>query len=307
MEGKFERNLFESNAFLLMILFGFTGMALYQFGNAPPIYMSFYYEFYSIQNFSLLIHGYSFLLNPVLLFVAFYRVCGRNVPEKAASTIISLVVGTIVGTVIGWLTIGGVLSLTTGYEFISTVALTLNQVQSGMVGEVLVALAAVACAMVVKRWDEMLLGPGQEWKLERPFEISVASAIYTLSGILTLCVLPILFLLPFNMNPTYLAFFVGVVILLIISGIGQLIIGSGVYNGRRWGWAVAFIASLVGLALNVEVLLIYATTPVTWELIILAEVASASVSLFLNLIVISLLLTLNSRLYCRMVDARASS
>jgi hypothetical protein len=299
MEAKFGRNPFESKALLLMILFGFAGMALLQFENAPSVYTA-----YSGSPFAFVLYGYSYLLNPVLLFIAFYRVCDRNLPEKAASTIISLVFGTIVGMGIGWLSIGVLIAWATGYSFISTVGLTLNQLQSAMAINVLVALAAVAWAMVVRRWDEMLLGPGHEWTFERPSKISLASTAYALSGILTLSVLPILFLLPFNPNPTYLAIFSGTVGLATISGISQLIIGRGLHNGHRWSWAAAFIASLIGLVLNVEVLIILALGARSLELILLAEVASASVSLFLNLLVIGLLLRLNSRLYCRMIDIR---
>jgi hypothetical protein len=303
MEAKFGRNPFESKALLLMILFGFAGMALLQFENAPSVYVP-----YAGSPFSLVILGYSYLLNPVLLFIAFYRVCDRNLPEKAASTIISLVFGTVVGMGIGWLSIGVLIALVTGYSignaFISTVGLTLHQLLFGMVTNVLVALAAVAWAMVVRRWDEMLLGPGHEWKFDRPSEISVASTTYALSGILTLSVLPILFLLPFNTNQTYLAIFSGTVGLATLSGISQLIIGRGLHNGHRWSWAAAFVASLIGLALNINVLIVLALGPTGLNLMVLAEVASASVSLFLNLLVIGLLLRLNSRLYCRMIDIR---
>jgi hypothetical protein len=302
MEAKFERNLFESKALLLMILFGFAGMALLQFENAPSVYTPYTGSSTDYRSFSLVMYGYAYLLNPVLLFIAFYRVCGKNLPEKAASTVISLFFGTIVGMGIGWLSIGGLIALVTGYSFISTVGLTLNQLQFGMATNVLVALAAVAWAMVVRRWDEMQLGPAHEWTFERPDEISVASTAYAYSGILTLSILPILFLLPFNTNQAYLAIFSGAVGLATISGISQLIIGRGLHNGHRWSWAAALVASLIGLALNVEVLIILALGPTSLELTVLAEVALASVSLFLNLLVIEELLRLNSRLYCRMVD-----
>lgn len=301
MEANFERNLFESKALLLMILFGFAGMVLLQFENAPSVYAS-----YAGSPFSLVMYGYSYLVNPVLLFIAFYRIYDRNLPEKAASTIISVVLGTIAGVGIGWLSIGVLIAWVTGNSFISTVLLTLNQLQFGMATNVLVALSAVAWAMIVRRWDEMLLGPGHEWKVDRASGISVAGAAYTLSGILTLSVMPILFLLPFNTNQIYLAIFSGTIGLATISGVCQLIIRRGLHNGHRWSWAAAFVASLIYVAINVEALIILALVSTSLEPIVLAEAASASVSLFLNLLVIGLLLRLNSRLYCRMVDARAA-
>lgn len=308
MEGGLERGIFEAKAFLLMLLFGFAGMALLQFEYALAFYGTLFGQgSLSLQNFFLLMQAYSYLLNPVLLFIAFYRICGKNVPTKTASTIISLVVGTVVGALIGWLVVGGLFALTTEYSLLSSFTLTLSRLQSGIVDNVLVALAAVAWAMVVKRWDEMQVGPSQEWKHGRPFEIPAASAIYAVSGILTLCVLPILFLLPFNTNPTYPAFVAGVAFLVIISGVGQLVIARGIYIGRRWGWLIAFVGSLADLTLNAWVLTAFALYQVKWDLLALAEATSASVSLLLSLVMIGLLLTLNSRLYCRMVDIRGRS
>jgi hypothetical protein len=308
MEGGFERGIFEAKALLLMLLFGFAGMALLQFEYAVALYGSFFGQgSFGLENFFLLIQAYSYLLNPVLLFIAFYRICGKNVPTKAASTIISLVVGTVVGALIGWLVVGGLFAMTTEYSLLSSFTLTVSRLQLGMLSDVLVAVAAVAWAMVVKRWDEMLVGPSQEWKHGRPFEIPVASAIYAVSGILTLCVLPILFILPFNTNPTYLALLAGVVFLVIIGGVGQLVIARGIYIGRRWGWLIAFVGSMAGLTLNALVLSSFALYQVKWDLLASAEAASASVSLLLSLVMLGLLLTLNSRLYCRMVDARGGS
>jgi hypothetical protein len=298
-------NLFERKTFLLMFLFGFASVVFYAFNFVLPLALNLYAI--GIEIYFYLMRGYSFLLSPVLLFIAFYRVCGRNIPESVASTVISVFVGSIVGTVVGGLIACSLLTLTMGYSFLSLLGGTLFVLQTEMVDNILVVLAALALAFVVKRWDEMLPMPSQELKLMRPFEISVASAIYIVSGILTLCVLPILFLSLFNLNSTYLVFIVAVVVLVIISGIAQMIVGRGIYNGRRWGWAVAFVASLVGLFLNAEVLLIFALSTVRWELLVVAEIASASVSFLLNLTVMGLLLMLNSRLYCRMVDPRISS
>jgi Na+/melibiose symporter-like transporter len=101
MEYGFESNIIERKAFLLMLAFGFasTGILVFQVG------FQFYY-FRSIASsaeffvaFGVLINAYSFLVNPVLLFVAFYKVCGRNFSGKTASTLTYL--GSSVGGIVG--------------------------------------------------------------------------------------------------------------------------------------------------------------------------------------------------------------
>jgi hypothetical protein len=312
MEYRFGHGVFERKAFLLMLFFGFagTGITVFEVGFQSYLLRSLSGSAsfqLTAAAFGLLMNGYSFLVNPVLLFVAFYRICGRDFSDRAASTLISVVLGVVVGAVFGWVVVGGVFALTTEYALLSSLGLILQVFQSRVAGNVLLALAAVAFAPVVRRWDEKLVGEGQELKVQRPLEVSVASAVYVLGGVLALFVWPFLFVLQLSTGSAYLALVTAAVVLVVIGGVIQLFIGYGVYKGRRWGWLVAFAASLIGLVLNAATLGLLAFEETNWTLIPVAEAVFALIALFLDLAVLGLLLPLRSKLYCRMVDPPASS
>jgi hypothetical protein len=179
--------------------------------------------------------------------------------------------------------------------------------QSNVTSNVLRALAAVAFATVVARWDEKLLGEGREWKVQRPFEVSIASAVYALSGILALCLSPFLLVLQYDTGPGYWELVAATVILVMIGGVIELYIGYGLYKGRRWGWLVAFAATLISLVFNAATLGLIASAESNLSSILMAQAVFAFLTLLLNLAVIGCLLLLKSRLYCRMVDPPASS
>jgi hypothetical protein len=304
MEYRFGHSIFERKAFLLMLFFGFASTGITVFED--------YLIMYSLRGVILgtwlyLIYWYLFLVSPVLLFIAFYRFCGRSFLERVASTLISVILGEVLGIVFGWVVIGGVLALTTRYTLLSSLSLISQGFQSRVASNVLVALAAVAFAGVVRRWDEKLLGGGQELSVERPLGVSVASAVFVLGGILALCVSPLLFVLAETSGAAYWSLVAAAVVFLIIGGVIQLFIGYGVYKGRRWGWLVAFAVSLIGLVFNAATLGILAFENISWSPIPVAEVISASVALLLDLAVIGLLLPLKSRLYCRIVDLPLST
>jgi len=120
-------------------------------------------------------------------------------------------------------------------------------------------------------------------------------------GILTLCVPPVLFLF-FSLGLQYLVFEVSAIVLVLIAGAAQLIIGRGIYKGRRWGWVITLIGSLVSLAINVEVLAVFAFVQVAQGTIATAEAALSLMSLLLDVILLCLIFAKNSRVYCRMVD-----
>jgi hypothetical protein len=308
MEYRSGHSVFEGKAFLLMLFFGFasTGMTVFTVGFQYYLLRFVGSRALTVGVFSVLLNGYSFLVNPVLLFVAFYRICGRNLLEKPAATLISVVLGSVAGAIIGWFVVGGIFALTIGYPLISSLGLISPGFQFRVAGDVLVAIAAVALTPVVKRWDEKLAGEGQEWMVQRPLEVSVASAVYVLSGILVLCVSPFLFVLQFNTDTAYLAFVSAAIVLVVIGGVIQVLVGYGVYRGRRWGWLVMFAASLTGLFFNALTIGSLVFEETSWSIIPVAEAVFALSALLLDLALLGLLLSLNSRLYCRMVEPSAS-
>jgi hypothetical protein len=300
MEQRFEPRVLEVRAFVLMFLFGFASISILYLQRI--LFVLLLSSSRQLQLLVYMMQVYMYLLSPVLLFVAFYELCGRNIPERIASTLISVILGGLVGIVVGGFFMSGVAVLTFNWSYGQALTIILSELEYVLISDVLFALAAVALTFVVKRWDETLTLPGQEWKFEKPVEISLASGIYVACGVLTLCVLPILFLFPFSSELDYLVLEVGTFVLVVIAGGSQLIIGRAIYRGRRWAWAVALIGSIVSLAINVEVLTIFAFSQVNWETVPIAEVASAVISTLLDVTVLGLIFTRKSRVYCKMVD-----
>jgi len=257
----------------------------------------------------MILSAYSFLLIPVLMFIAFYYICGRGFPAKPASVIISVVAGSLVGTWIGGLVTSSILAEIRDFDFVSGLAYLSSQLEFGVVRDVLFALAAVASAWLVRRWDEMLFKAKSEWKHERPLTIILASIFYLAFGILTLYVAPILALLPLILDGTSIELLLvaSFIVLVVINGLSQTIIGYSLYKGRNAGWILAFIVSLIGVTINVNSLTCFILEPLPSEITSLALIIVTGISFALNLILLGLLLPLSSRRYCRIINPQTSA
>jgi hypothetical protein len=306
MEHQVGSDFFEEKAFLLMLLFGFAVASILQVQYFIPVLYGFLGA-RMIGNLYVVIYWYSFLVNPMLLFVAFYRLCGQDFAERTASMMISIVLGAAFGAIGGWVGMGTLLAWTTGRQLLAALIPVASNYESLLVGDFMLAVAAMAFATVVKTWDKRLLGDEQEGKVRRPSEVSAASGVSTLSGFLVLVLCPFLFLLPFESSTAYLSVFVPAVVLIAISGISQILVGYGVYRGRRWGWVTAFLISFISLVLDVAILVVLASETSVWTIIPLVEAFSAAASLLLSSLTIALLALRKSRIYCRMVDSSFSS
>jgi len=189
--------------------------------------------------------------------------------------------------------------------FVSGLMQLIPQLEYQVIYDVMLAFTAVAAAWLVGKWDEMLLKPESKWSFERPDAITAASIIYMIFGILTLCALPILFVyLYITPGSVDLIFMLSMGVLVVINGITQLMIGHSVYKGRRWGWVTAFAISLISVAVDTNLLIVFATYTTTLGPIIMGLIVGTVISLLLSLIVVLLLLPPNSRIYCRMINPR---
>lgn len=301
MGHKVEANILERKVFLLMFIFSFANVVMHYF---RVFYLTYVHDHVRFSVFSMILSAYSFLLVPVLMFIAFYYICDRGFPERPASVVISLVAGSLVGTWIGGLVTSSILAEIRDFDFVSSLAYLPSQLESGIVRDVLFGLAAVASAWLVRKWDGMLSQAKSEWKFERPIAIILASIIYLTFGILTLCVAPILALLPLILGGTSieLSLVASFIVLVVINGLSQTIIGYSLYKGRRGGWILAFIVSLIGVAINVNSLTCFILEPLPSEIISLALIIVTGISFALNLILLGLLLPLSSRRYCGLIN-----
>ena len=307
MNQVFEQNFLERKTSLLMLTFGFASTAMNVFRISFQVYLSRTLAFNSSSAFGLLMNEYSFLLSPVLLFIAFYKICGRTSSERFAGALISLILGVVLGAVLGLVLAGGILALTNLFGIVYSLTLFSQGLQSFVTASVLEAFSALAFAAAVRKWDEKLLTRYQELKVRRPLEISIAAGIFALSGILALCVMPFLIVYPYESGSAHLDLIIATVALVAIGGFIELFVGYGIFKGSKWGWLVGFGASLVGLAFNAATLGILTFGGFNWNLTSVAEAVSAFLAICLELAVMGLLLSMKSRLYCRMVDPTASS
>ena len=290
--------VFEGKAFLLIFLFSFEKIVLKYFSVFLPLFVD---SATKMSIFHMILNGYSFLINSVLFFIVLYYFCGKILPEKPASTIISLFVGAFVGTLVGGLTASFLLTAIEpkNFSFISGLSLLLGEMQYGIVSTVSFALVAICSAWLVTRWDEMLFQAGFERSMDKPFEIVFVSILYIIFGILALCLLPLIPMMSYV--STDLSIIVSVIPLFLIDALGQLAIGFGIYNGKRWGWLAAFIGALIGIGFNIHTLTIYSLSFPLTNFLNLTFLVTA-IALILNLLVLAFLLSSNSRHYCRIIN-----
>ena len=119
MDPRVEANILEGKVFLLMFIFSFASVVMRYF---QVFYLAYVHDQVQFSIFSMILSAYSFLLIPVLMFIAFYHLCGRWFPAKPASVIISVVVGSLVGTWIGGLLASGTLAEIADFDLVSGLA-----------------------------------------------------------------------------------------------------------------------------------------------------------------------------------------
>jgi hypothetical protein len=251
---------------------------------------------YMLSIFFLIFDAYHFLLHFALFFVAFYYLCGKAIQEEPASTLISLVLGGFAGTWLGGLTATYLLTRLGLKEFNFTMGLVQLPyiMRSNFIGNIVLATASMLSSWFVLEWDKKLAETTFQRKVKAPFEIILVSALYIVSGILSLCVLPILITMLSIQGLWSLTFIVTLTPLILINIGAQIAIAVSLYLGKRWGWLLALIASLMGIVININLVVAYFQYLGMFVLMIIA--------IALNIIAAILLLTANSRQYCRIVN-----
>jgi cytochrome c oxidase subunit IV len=215
---------------------------------------------------------------------------------RIASTIVSLITGSLMGYWSGGLIGAYYVYVAVHGEGFAGVMLNLAyQIPYGIASTAVVGFAIVALAWITTKWNEAL--DGLEVPCEKPSEIVVASILYVISGVLTLCVIPLLMAFdPLkNLLLKNLLVSCGLATLILVGGISQLIIGYGLYRGKRWGWALAFMCVLSGIMISVNHIVLY-------EHFGLLQIILNVITLALNVIVLLILFEPDVRLYCRFVN-----
>lgn len=301
MEGKFELKILESRVFLLMLGLGIVETVIFLIEVNLFYFLPQTVLYRGV--FTGILSAYVYLFQPILVFIVFYFVLGNNFPEKTGSTVISLLVGSIVGRCIGGFAMSGILSLANNeISFASALYQFVYQLATSVQSDLMLAFTAMAAYWLVRWFDKKLLEPSVERNRKRPPTVTAVSVIYIVFGVLTLSVLPFIFYASALRNSSDLPLLVGTVVLFVIVGIVQLMIARGIFMGRRWGWVAAFIISLVSLAEDITLLVIGASVNATHDLTFWILTVGTIISLISSLPVLGLLLSSDSRTYCRIVN-----
>jgi cytochrome c oxidase subunit IV len=297
VEKKYKLNFFEPRIFVVTLIFTFISGI--RNGFQPYLYvilLDYGYGILEIGIVSSIIGELFFLINPVLFYITLFFICEQNLLIRIASTIVSLVTGSLMGYWSGGLTGAYYVYVAVHGEGFAGVMLNLAyQIPHSIASTALVGFAMVALAWITTKWSEAL--KGLEVPSEKPYEIVVASILYVVSGVLTFCVIPLLMALDPLKNLLFKNLLVsyGLVTLILVGTISQLIIGYGLYGGKRWGWALTFMCVLSGIAISVNHIVLY-------EHFGLFQIILHGITLALNVIVLLVLFESDVRLYCRFVN-----
>lgn len=300
LEKKYNLSFIETRIFVVTLTFTFiSGL---RNGFQPYLYIALLdYGTLEIGIVLSIIGALFFLINPILFYITLFFACERNLLMRIASTIVSLIIGSLVGYWSGGLT-GAYYTYVAvhGEGFAGAVLNLAYQIPYSIASTTLVGFAVVALAWITTKWSETL--GDLEVPSEKPFEIIIASIMYVISGVLTLCVIPLLMALDPLKNLLFKNLLVscGLVSLILVGGISQLIIGYGLYVGKRWGWALAFMSTLSGIVISINHIALY-------EHFSLFQTMFHGITLALNVIVLLVLFESNVRLYCRFVNPSATT
>ena len=310
MSGQvFASKLVDPTVMLVMLLFGFISGLRNVIDRYLALYL--YYIGFPATEISVLRQYVSyvmFIINPVILFVLLYFKWDGNLLKRVASTVMSLILGSVIGCWLGRISGALLVALShLGVSFAEVLYVSSLEAPWGPINLVIVGFTAVAAADINKRWRKSLLKP--DLRPERPFGVTIISFLYVIFGILTTCLIPIpIFLL----YPAFIEMVlhkpllgIGVISILVISGLIQVLIGVCLYLGKKWGWIPAVVSSVVGVLNSVNILL----SLELWSYSLLLSVVIgglAVTSLVISIIITVYLLQFNIRNYFGFVNPPAS-
>lgn len=238
----------------------------------------------------------------IFLFAIFFYVCSQNFINKIASTIISAVIGNVFGFWSGYLvTAGFVMYLvpTIDMEPFASGGISLGW---GVVSLLIYEFAAIASAFLVKEWDRKLEQVGfTSEEMKRPGKVLVALILYVIFGAASLILASIFAVFDHLMIELMVKLRILMVFGFLINGFAELVIGYGLYAGKRWGWLFALISSLTGAVINTNWLMAHVRN-MTGNLSELWMLIGLIIALLLNVIILACLLPATTRKYFRFLD-----
>jgi len=205
--------------------------------------------------FSIFLSGFYYVVNPILFIIVLYYVCGGKLLDRIASILVSLILGGMLGYWVGGLSGLALHSIRFAENvpgYMTSLAIGLPYVS---VGEMLLGFAVLAFFDVNKRWSAAL--SADRASMERPFGVVVLSALYMVFGLINALLTPLLsiYALLSDLFSRNVVLFAGLIIFALFNAAAQILIGWGLYSGKKWGWIPALISSITGFLASLTALL----------------------------------------------------
>ncbi|MCD6529820.1 hypothetical protein J7L06_05995 [Candidatus Bathyarchaeota archaeon] len=287
----------EVETLLIMLAFGFlNGCYTTTLQYLPLILRKFGYTTFEVGISLSIIQNLFYVVHPCLLFVTLYYVASEKLLKRISSTLVSLIVGSFVGYWLGALTAS--MSLT-NLSFLkvelksvlSTISVTLF---NKSLLQFIVGIAATTLPQITRMWDNLIT---EGFQKEKPKGVLALSLLYVCSGLLTLLVFPLTIILPVTVHLFFQRPFFGVsfTLLILMGAFSQILVGMGLYRGRRWGWFLSFIFSIVSL-------LTYITNLASLRYLYPLTIIVYTIAFLLNLTILIYLFQQSIRRYFRIID-----
>ena len=237
----------------------------------------------------------------VILFAIFFYICSQNIINKIGSTIVSAIIGNAIGFWVGYFASASLIISTGLIEEWNPLIAVNSALGQGVISLLFIEFAAMACAYMIGEWDRRLEQIGfLSNDVRKPITVYVSTIIYAVLGVLLL-VFSFVFMIygrPFN---EFIRLSPFILFDLLLRATTLIIVSYGLYVGKRWGWLIALITSMLG-AIAVINLLIFCLVNALGTSALIAY----SIALLLNLILIACLLSASSRRYFRFLNLKGS-
>jgi len=293
--------IIESRILLVMLVFSFISgfQALFRI----HLYLILGDLGYSVREISLIYSSLNhalYIINPILLFIVLFFTCNKDLLMKIASSIISLILGSLVGYWLGALCATATLTISYPEIWASSLSILSHSLYSASTYNMLIGFAAVASAAIIARWKASLLK--SNLILEKPSGIVVLSAIYIIFGVLITFIFPLILLYPLLADIFFTKLFLAIILVLVLTlgGLSQIVIGIGLYMGRKWGWIPAFISVVTSILVSIQELTLY-------KYFGMLGVSILAIALFLSVIIAVYLLQPHVRSHFGLVNPPTSS
>ena len=299
MENKVDLDLIEPRALILATMFSFIWGFKKPLDQFAPLLLHKLYKYGMSE-----VAAIAFYLNEiwyiqvVILFAIFFYICGQSIINRIGSTIVSTIIGDAVGFWIGYFTFAGLIIGTGLIEEWNPLISVNSALAQGVISLLFIEFAAIACAYVVEEWDRRLEQIGfLSNNIKKPATVYIATIIYAVLGVLLL-VFSFIFVIygrPFNEFIRLAPF---ILFDLLLRAGASIIVSYGLYVGKRWGWLIAFITSVLGTIATINLLMFYLVNALGTSALI------ASMALLLNLTLIVCLLSVSCRRYFRFLNLK---